>query len=129
MTTQTIESTQALALNIKRCVEQQQFEEAYKTYFTDNLVSVEPQPGPTGNRESVGFAAVQIKTDQWRAMMDTHQAEVSEPLVTDTHFALRYRFDVTERKTGERYWLDELAVYTVENGKIVREEFFYPPKP
>jgi hypothetical protein len=32
---------------------------------------------------------------------------------------------VTNRMTGERTDMSEVGVYTVKNGKIVREEFMY----
>jgi ketosteroid isomerase-like protein len=36
-----------------------------------------------------------------------------------------FEFDVTPKATGQRVKNREIAVYTVANGLIVREEFFY----
>ena len=33
--------------------------------------------------------------------------------------------DVTVKETGARMTMDEIGVYTVKNGKIVEERFFY----
>jgi len=33
--------------------------------------------------------------------------------------------DVTKKPSGKRMTLDELGLFTVRDGKIVREEFFY----
>ena len=33
--------------------------------------------------------------------------------------------DVTPKMTGQRVSMVEVGVYTVEDGKIVREEFYY----
>ena len=33
--------------------------------------------------------------------------------------------DVTPKASGERMQMDEVAVYTVKDGKIVQEEFLY----
>lgn len=33
--------------------------------------------------------------------------------------------DVTSKSTGERVKMDEVGVYTVEDGKIVEEHFYY----
>jgi hypothetical protein len=33
--------------------------------------------------------------------------------------------DVEEKKTGNRRTMREVGVYTVENGKVIREEFMY----
>ena len=35
--------------------------------------------------------------------------------------------DVTPKATGQRTAMSEIAVYTVENDKIVHEVFFYGP--
>jgi hypothetical protein len=36
-----------------------------------------------------------------------------------------FDYDVTPRAGGERFHMKEVALYTVEGDKIVREEFFY----
>jgi hypothetical protein len=33
---------------------------------------------------------------------------------------------VTNKPSGKRMTMDEVGLFTIENGKIVREEFFYP---
>jgi len=38
---------------------------------------------------------------------------------------VRFAYDVTNKPSGRRYQMDEAGVFTVENGKITREEFFY----
>jgi len=43
----------------------------------------------------------------------------------DDRFAALFEMDVTFEPTGERTQLREVALYTVENGKIVQEEFWY----
>ena len=45
-------------------------------------------------------------------------------MLNSNQFALRFQMDVTPRG-GERVQLDEVALYTVANGKIVEERFFY----
>jgi hypothetical protein len=47
------------------------------------------------------------------------------PFVSPERFAVRYSFDWTRKSSGEHVVLDEVAVYTVTNGKISREEFLY----
>ena len=41
--------------------------------------------------------------------------------------ALIFDMDVTNKESGQRMQMREVGVYTVKNGKILREEFFYPP--
>ncbi|HUV97776.1 MAG TPA: SnoaL-like domain-containing protein [Acidobacteriaceae bacterium] len=33
--------------------------------------------------------------------------------------------DVTQKASGKKVHMEEMALYTVENGKIVREHFYY----
>ncbi len=33
--------------------------------------------------------------------------------------------DVTPKESGQRMTMDEMAVYTIKNGKIAEERFFY----
>ena len=36
-----------------------------------------------------------------------------------------FTFEVTPKATGKRITLEKVAVYTVEDDKITREQFFY----
>ena len=38
---------------------------------------------------------------------------------------VRFEMDITVKATAERRAMDEIAYYTVKNGKIVEERFFY----
>ena len=40
-------------------------------------------------------------------------------------FIVFFTLDVTPKATGQRITLEEVAVYTVKNNKITREQFFY----
>ena len=40
-------------------------------------------------------------------------------------YVVRFTYEVTNKPSGRRFKLDEAALFTVENEKIVREEFFY----
>jgi hypothetical protein len=44
--------------------------------------------------------------------------------VGGTHFAVAMGMDVTMKGAG-RLNMDEIAVYEVKNGKIVKEQFFF----
>ena len=54
---------------------------------------------------------------------EVHQAETHGPYVNDTQFVLRVGMDITNKESGERIAMDEIAAYTVENGKISEERF------
>jgi hypothetical protein len=39
---------------------------------------------------------------------------------------VRFVVDVTFKPNGQRRAIDEVGLFTVADGKIMREEFFYP---
>jgi ketosteroid isomerase-like protein len=47
------------------------------------------------------------------------------PYPNDDRFAVRFTYDVTNKGSGQRFTMDEVGLFTVKDGKIVREEFFY----
>ncbi len=40
-------------------------------------------------------------------------------------FVVRFKMDLTQKETGNRIQMDEVGVYTIKNGKIAEERFFY----
>ena len=55
----------------------------------------------------------------------TYTGRLSSPFVSEEQFAVRFKFDVTFKPTGNRMEMTEMALYTVKDGKIAQEEFFY----
>lgn len=91
-------------------------------HWSPKIVSVE---GVGVSMAWSGKAAVEAKNQGW--MMDhvIHGASAEGPYVGATGFAVKFRMDVETKSTGERTTMEEIGVYTVQNGKIVREEFMY----
>ena len=40
-------------------------------------------------------------------------------------FIIRFVMDITARESGQRMKMDETALYTLKDGKIAEERFFY----
>jgi ketosteroid isomerase-like protein len=94
-----------------------------ESFWSDDVVSYEPQEGPM--REVRGREAVHGKGEWWTANNEVHRFETHGPFLNGDQFALRFEMDITAKQTGERTTSDEVAVYTVRDGKIVEERFFY----
>jgi hypothetical protein len=94
--------------------------------YAKNAVSVEAAPPPGMDRMAKGLDAIKAKGKGWQASHIIHKAEVSGPFPNEDRFAVRFVFDVTDKPSGKRMTMDEVGLFTVENGKITREEFFYP---
>jgi SnoaL-like domain len=73
--------------------------------------------------ESRGKETVRDKVDWWVNAMQVHSFTASEPFVAHDRFVVQYDADVTEKESKQKRKMSEVGVYTVKNGKIVREEF------
>ncbi len=74
---------------------------------------------------SHGKEALKQKGQWWQENHEVHGGSVEGPYVNGDQFAVRFKFDITPKATGERVTMDEVGVYTVKNGKITEERFYY----
>jgi ketosteroid isomerase-like protein len=118
-------TTQEVAKQLVDLCSQGKFLEATKTLYSPDIVSVEAMAPPGGSRELSGIDAVLGKANWWQENHEVHSASVEGPVATDHYFCVRFKLDVTNKPSGMRMAMDELALYHVKDGKIVREEFFY----
>jgi ketosteroid isomerase-like protein len=72
-----------------------------------------------------GTAAVKAKSDWWYANHEVHSVESFGPYVNGDQFAVRFAMDITAKENGQRMQMDEVGLYTVRDGKIVEERFYY----
>lgn len=100
-------------------------EEALDRLFSPDVESVEAAEMPGIGRVQKGLAAVKGKNAWWIANHEVHSAEALGPYPNGDRFIVHFRYEVTPKETGKRTKMDETALYTVANGKIVKEEFFY----
>lgn len=101
--------------------------QAIEELYSERVVSVEAQDSPTGSPRTVsGLEAVEGKNKWWKENHEIHEASVRGPFPHgDDRFAVLYEYDVTFVPAGQRFRMEEVAVYTVEDERIVKEEFFY----
>lgn len=70
------------------------------------------------------------KSANWAAGLTLHGEKVRGPFFNGPsngpsgQFAVHFTFKVTPKSTNVRITQEEVAVYTVQDEKIVREEFF-----
>ena len=100
-------------------------EECLNELFAKDAVSVEAGGPPGMDRTAKGVDAIKAKGKWWTDNHIVHSAEVSGPYPHDNRFAVRFVYDITNKPSGRRMTMDEVGLFTVENGKITREEFFY----
>ena len=97
-----------------------------ETLFSPNVVSVEAAAMPGLPAEVRGVKAVAEKGMQWMSNHEIHSSKLEGPWPHGNRFVVRFSYDVTNKPSGRRFQMDEAALFTIDNGKIVREEFFYP---
>lgn len=123
-TLEAVRTTQEVANRLNELFKENKWEQAQQELFAENAVSIEP-PGSQGLQTVEGLAAIKKKGDDFGAMVEEmHGGWCSEPLVGGRHISFAMGMDVTLKGVG-RTKMEEIAVYEVKDGKIVKEQFFY----
>ena len=103
-----------------------QFKEIEQKFWSPAVVSCE---GEGVALEWVGRKAVARKNSDWVASNRIHGASAEGPYVGASGFAVKFKMDVECLTDGKRNVMEEVGVYTIRNGKIVREEFMFGGAP
>ncbi len=99
--------------------------EAITTLYSDDIVSVEAGGPPGQSPETRGLSACLAKSAAWAEVTEIHSMKVEGPYPHGDRFAVIFEMDITRRPENQRFTMKEVALYTVQHDKIVREEFFY----
>ena len=118
-------STKSVARKLVDLCRANQSREAIDTLYSDKIVTIESMGSPEMPAEQKGIEAVRAKHKWWSETMTVHSTKVSDPMIGDDEFAVYLEYDTTHKPSGKRSTMREMARYTVKDGKIVREEFFY----
>jgi hypothetical protein len=116
-------NTEEVAKKAVELVRKQAWYDALDTLYDKDVVSVEAFSMGGGPTETRGKEGVRGKIDWWVNAMEVHSFKASEPFVAHDRFVVQYDADVTDKKSKQRRQTSEVGVYTVKDGKIVREEF------
>ena len=102
--------------------------DAIASLYDKNIVSVEAISSPDMPAEVRGVEQVVAKNKWWYENNDVHHTTADGPFPNGDRFAVIFRYETTPKtgpRKGQRGKFEEVAVYTVKNGRIVKEEFFY----
>ncbi len=116
-------TVQEIAADLVALCKAGKFDEAGEKYWADDVVSIEAMPGDMARL--TGKDAARSKGEWWAANHEVHDFEVTGPFVNGDQFAVGFKMDLTPKATGERTTMDEVGLYTVRDGKIAEERFFY----
>ena len=92
--------------------------------YSQDAVSIEPQ-NSMAMPHAEGLAAIKLKGQKFNeSIEEMHGGWCSEPVVGGTFFSVAMGMDATMKGMG-RMKMDEIAVYEVKDGKIIKEQFFF----
>jgi len=97
-----------------------------RTMYAPDMVSVEGD-----GRETKGRQPVIRKSEIFGEKNTIHGQTLRGPFFCGVanasagQFAVFHTLDITRKSSGERLTLEEVALYSVKDDKITREEFFY----
>jgi hypothetical protein len=123
-TLEAVMTTREIANRLSQLFKENKWMEAQQELFSDDAESIEP-PNSPGMQSVKGRDALKKKGDDFTNMIEeVHGGYTGEPIVSGNYIALAMGMDATLKDKG-RMKLDEICVYEVKNGKIVKEQFFY----
>jgi hypothetical protein len=102
-------------------------QQAQDELYANDAVSIEMEGMEASGLPTVarGMAAIREKGRRFHDSIEAvHGGTVGDPIVMGRWFAVTMTMDATFRGRG-RMNLEEICVYQVKDGKIVREQFFY----
>jgi ketosteroid isomerase-like protein len=99
--------------------------DAVNKLYSPKIVSIEPMGSESMPAEMTGLDAVRGKNQWWFENNEVHKAEVNGPFVGEGQFAVHYTYETTFKPSGQRVTMSEMALYTVKDGKIAKEQFYY----
>ncbi|HXI12256.1 MAG TPA: nuclear transport factor 2 family protein [Thermoanaerobaculia bacterium] len=102
--------------------------EAIDSLYSKDIVSIEAMSMPEMPREMRGIDQIREKNKWWVENNEVHGVSVEGPFPNEDRFIVKYNLDITAKvgpMAGKRMKMDEVGLYTVKEGKVVREEFFY----
>lgn len=117
-------TTQEVADKYYQLAKEGKWEDIQNQFYAEDAVSIEK------NREgewwtAEGIDAIKAKGKEWNESIEEfHSGYTNEPIAAGNHFSCAMGMDITMKGAG-RMKMDEVCVFEVKDGKIVKEQFFY----
>ncbi|MBL0356742.1 MAG: nuclear transport factor 2 family protein [Chitinophagaceae bacterium] len=95
--------------------------------YSADAVSIEPEHAAAMGMQTLtnGIDSIKAKAKAWNeGIEEMHGGYCSDPVVGGNYFSVAMGMDCTMKGVG-RMKMDEIAVFEVKGGKIVKEQFFF----
>jgi len=120
-------NTQQVANRLVELCREGKGQQAQDELYSKDAVSVEMEGMEASGMPTVakGMDAIREKGRTFNEGIEAvHGGTVGDPIVMGNWFAITMTMDATFKGRG-RMNMEEICVYQVKDGKIVREQFFY----
>lgn len=118
-------TTQDIANKLVEMMKKGEYDAAYDTLFSPDFVGVWPAGSPEA-RPCVGIDAMKEKGKMRADSMEKFLwSRVSEPVVGGNFFSVAMWFTCIMKGETEEKTENEVIVYQVKDGKIIKEQYFY----
>lgn len=118
-------TTQEIASRFHALAQNGEWSKIYDELFSKDAESIEPNKAGVGLKSVKGMDQIHKKGKEWEATIEqVHGGYTNAPQVAGNFFSLTMGFDATFKGQG-RQKMDEVCLYEVKDGKIVKEQFFY----
>jgi ketosteroid isomerase-like protein len=111
---------------VSHCQNHTEAEGLDSLYATD-AVSVEAMGPPGMDLVTKGVDGIKGKHAWWNESFEVHGGDIDGPYINGDTFSVIFEIDATEKASGQRMQMREVAIYHVADGKIVKEEFLAKP--
>jgi hypothetical protein len=117
-------TTQDVANRMNKLFKENKWDQVQDELFSKDAISIEPESS-RALKTAKGITAIKQKAKDFNAMVEEmHGGWCGEPIIAGNFIAFGMGMDVTMKGMG-RMKMDEIAVYEVKDGKIIKEQFFY----
>jgi ketosteroid isomerase-like protein len=126
-TAEAVMTTQDVANRYMELEKQGKWVEIQDELYGADIVCIEPEHAASIGMQTVskGIDAIKAKAKAWNdSIEEMHGGYCSDPVVGGNFFSVAMGIDCTMKGTG-RMKMDEIAVFEVRDGKIVKEQFFF----
>ncbi|NSL86813.1 nuclear transport factor 2 family protein [Chitinophaga sp. Mgbs1] len=115
---------QEVAARFHALAQQEKWFEIQDEFFSEDIQSIEP-PTATHLQSASGKAAVRRKAEDWvKRITDFHRGATTAPVIGGDFFAVGREMEITVAGIG-RLQSNQIMLYEVKDGLIIREQFFY----
>lgn len=118
-------TTQQIADRLVELCRKGEYDTVYQELYSPDIISVWPEGSPEATPVQ-WLPALAEKGKQWNDMMEKMVSSwMSDPLVAGNYITLTMGFECIYKWQTESSKSDEVCVYQVKDGKIIKEMFFY----